>query len=191
MFCSNCGAQINDGAAFCSNCGASIGATPNAAPYDLQPAPTPVAAQPMKWFKFLIYFALFAGAALNALSGFRFLTGSLYGDEKELVYLIFSDLKTLDMIIGIGTLALAALGIFTRVRLAGYYKNGPKLLSLTYLGGAIVNVIYIIGVYVVLPEMVTELIDMSSAISSIVTSVAMIFVNKSYFAKRASLFVNE
>ena len=144
----------------------------------------------MKWFKFLIYFALFAGAALNAISGIQMLTGEVYGEYKEYVYAVFEDLKTLDMIVGILMLATAALGIYTRFRLAGYYANGPKMLSVVYAMAVLVNLVYIIGVNSILSEAVMESVDTSSSITSMLVSAVMIIINNTYFKKRAHLFVN-
>lgn len=96
----------------------------------------------------------------------------------------------LDILIGIAMIALAGLGIYTRFRLAGYHKNGPQMLTYTYLGALIVNIAYVIGLFVVVPE-IAELIDMTSTITSCAVSVAMIFVNKEYFRKRADLFIND
>ena len=43
-FCSNCGTQLNDGAAFCSNCGAAQSA-PKAAPVNAEPVAAPVTSE--------------------------------------------------------------------------------------------------------------------------------------------------
>ena len=97
----------------------------------------------------------------------------------------------LDMIVGVAMIVLAAVGVFARFRLSGYYKNGPMFLYMTYLGASIVNVIYIVGIFVILPSEMTEFINMTSLVSSAVSSGVMIFVNKSYFDKRKHLFINE
>ena len=144
----------------------------------------------MKWFKFLIYFGLFAGAAWNALSAIGFLTGSIYDGQAKLVYRFFDGLQTLDMIAGIGLLVTAALGIIARFRLSGYRKNGSTILNCVYLCVAIVQLIYIIGIYVILPESAHEALEFSSAYASIAVSIAMVSVNTTYFKKRAHLFVN-
>ena len=96
----------------------------------------------------------------------------------------------LDMFVGAALIALAALAIFTRFRLAGYHKNGPKLLTLMYASTIIINVIYYIGVAIVLPDAIADAVNTSSLITGSLTSIAMIFINKTYFEKRASLFVN-
>lgn len=200
MFCPNCGTAVEDAVQFCPSCGTAMAEAQTAqqpqAPQQPYYAPqqpyAPVAqapAQPMKWFKFLIYFALFASAVLNALSGISMLTGSVYGDSAELVYAFFDGLKGLDSFVGIAMLALAGFGIFTRFRLSGFCKNGPMMLNIAYLAGAAVNLIYIIGAFSILPDYVAAEIDITSTVSSIVTSVVMVFVNSAYFKKRKHLFV--
>ena len=134
MFCPKCGAQISDGVTFCAYCGTPVQPTtaqPSnpqapAAPYNQYPGSNqyPVNQQypmnnqyvpgnqyPMKWYKFLIYFALFAGAVLNAISGIQMLTGAHYGGVADYVYAIFDGLQIVDVLMGLATLALAGFGI--------------------------------------------------------------------------------
>ena len=119
MFCTKCGNQVPDGQKFCSACGNPMAPAQQprqpqygqpqqqyqqpqqqyqqpqyGRPQYQQAAP---AALGMGWFKFLIYFALFAGAVLNALTAISMLTGSMYGESKDLVYLFYKDLKTVDL----------------------------------------------------------------------------------------------
>ena len=197
MYCPNCGAPISDDSSFCPYCGTGTQASPQGSytpqgSYSPHPAAAPAVAEqkPMKWFKFLIYFSLFASAFLNGINGFRQLTGSIYGDEKELIYDAIEGLQALDMFVGAALIALAALAIFTRFRLAGYHKNGPDLVTLMYASTIIINVIYYIGIAIVLPDDIADAVNTSSLITGSLTSIAMIFINKTYFEKRASLFVN-
>lgn len=192
MFCPKCGAQLADGVAFCSSCGNSV--TPQAAPAPQQPLAQPgEPALSMKWFKFLIYFGLWAGAILNiVLNGVVMLSGLHYGDAEtaKLVYAMFGDLKSLDTLCGILAIVVGVLGIYTRFQLAGFKKNGPMLLTCVYAGAIAFNLIYIIGCNSVLPEYILSEMDYSSIYSNTVTSAVMIFVNIAYFKKRAHLFVN-
>ena len=78
---------------------------------------------PMKWHKFLIYFALWLGAVMNVISGFSLLTGSVYeaqGVSATQVYRAYEGLKGVDMLMGAATIALAVLLIVARFALAGY-----------------------------------------------------------------------
>lgn len=184
MFCNQCGTQVEDGIKFCPKCGAGVAA---AAP---QEAPVAVATQlPMKWYKFVIFFALFASAVVNVVNGFKLLTGAVYGDSAALVYAVFGDLKGLDTIIGIGMLALAAYAIFVRFQLTGYKKAGPKLLLGLYVADVALGLVYIIGINSILPEMVAKNVDVSTLYVSVATSVVCIIANYIYFKKRADLFV--
>ena len=97
MFCRYCGAEISENAKFCVSCGRPVEAQPVQATYVgddglVQPVPK------MKWYKFLIYFSLWAGALLNIGNGLMALQGMQYetGSEvtAELVYAMFDGLKT-------------------------------------------------------------------------------------------------
>lgn len=206
MFCTNCGSQVGENAAFCPNCGQSVAPQPaNQQPpqqpsyyqniYQSEPqavpAPQPpVPEQPMNWFKFLIYFSLFAAAVLNLITGIRYLNGSDYGADADAVYRVFPDLQGLDTFMGLACIALAAVAIFARFALAGYKANGPKLLMALYIAVCAVDLIYIFAVQAILPEFVVELIDFSSLYSNAITSAVIAIINYNYFKKRKHLFVN-
>ncbi len=199
MFCQKCGTNLAEGSAFCTVCG-----TPTGAPQQTA-APTPNYQQPytngyqqplandglsMQWFKFLINFALFAGAVLNAITAIQMFTGSIYEGVADLVYELFDGLQTLDMIYGIGCLAIAALGVYVRFRLAGFYANGPQMLNILYIAGLALSAIYLIGWFAVVSSEASEGVDISSFIISMGTNVAMIIANTTYFNKRKHLFTN-
>lgn len=201
MFCSKCGSQVNDGAAFCSVCGAKI-TSPDAADQPVQQARPQVgytpptrdetAAQylPMKWFKFLIYFALWFGGIMNILGAFTYFTGSIYesaGVPAAIVYLAYPSLKTINIIYGLICFATGVLAIYTRFRLAAYAENGPKLLYLVYAITAIASLLYIVLNGSVIDDFSTV---MPTAIANIVVSVLMIVLNRIYFNKRSYMFYN-
>lgn len=218
MYCNNCGNLLDDNATFCTRCGQATGVQPMQQPNYQQPtyqqpvqqpayqqpaygqpayqeAPygyTPAPPQPevsMGWFKFLIYFALFAGAVLNLISGIMMLTGSAYGTDKELVYRFYEGLQGLDTIVGVLMVILAVIGIAARFTLAGYKKIGPVLLVILYIGSAVVNIIYAVGLPSIVPEFVMQSIDMTSYYSSTASSIVFAIVNAIYFKKRSHLFV--
>ena len=159
--------------------------------YYQQPAGDPRnQGMPMGWYKFLIYFALFAGAVLNGISGIRQLTGSIYDGGAELVYLFYDGLQLLDIIVGLLIVCLAAGQIYVRFCLAGYKANGPKLIVAMYAGVGIINIIYLVGLSIVLPESAMESLDTSNVIINLAVGLVMAGVNSVYFNKRKHLFVN-
>ncbi|MBE6571452.1 MAG: zinc ribbon domain-containing protein [Ruminococcaceae bacterium] len=185
-FCGSCGAPLPDeNLKFCPKCGASTdGETPT--PQNSIPVIEEVK-YPMKWFKFLIYFGLFAGAVVNIVQGFLYLTGTIYDmtsgeGMSELVYSVFGGLKAVDIIFGIVLIALGIFGIYTRFRLSGYKSNAPTCVYILYGAVAATGLIYTIVVSSMLGEFIAD------SVTSIVVSAIMISLNCIYFGKRKSLF---
>lgn len=205
MFCPNCGTQCPDDTKFCPNCGSPVAnnqptentqqnfgqpnyTQPNnyTQPYNYaQPRMYNVQLE-MKWFKFLIYFGLFAGAVLNCLSAILQITGAVYEGAAEVVYIFFPELKFFDIFYTILLLALAVLQIFTRFQLSGFKKNGPKLILIVYSAAAVISLLYGIVASVILHEFLFN----ASMIISIIVPVVMVVLNKIYFDKRKDMFVN-
>jgi hypothetical protein len=190
MLCPKCGNPVEEGDRFCLNCGAPVA---ESAPEPQQVAPaTSLQPQPkMGWFKFLIYFSLFAAAVLNVVNAIQLLTGSHYGnsDAAKLVYMVFPDMKGIDMITGFCMIAMAAVALIARFRLAGFHKNGPTLLYIVYAGNTIINLIYYFAAgSIVSFEVLTK--ASSNVITNAVVSIVMIIINVTYFGKRKHLFVN-
>ncbi len=193
-FCPRCGTAIqNQGQPFCPNCGQPLQNQPpqGQTPPFQQNFGMQAQALPMKWFKFLIYFALFASAALSLFQGIGYVTGEIYNwfdkGSSDLVYGILGDgLKTLDVIFGIILIGIAVLAIYTRFRLANFKKNGPFLVCLLYLVNAGVSLLYNIALAATVDGLKLET---SSLITSVFVSFAMAYVNYSYFKKREAMFV--
>lgn len=215
MFCKYCGQEIQDNAVFCQNCGAKLDDAQNQTTqettqtafdetstteqfasqtdFSQQTGQTYAPTYPMKWFKFLIYFLLFASSVLNIFSGIAQFTGSIYettpGDGMiELVYSTFPALKPIDMTVGILMIALGVFAIVVRFALAKYKAVGPKLLLLLYASSCVLNLIYCLAVVTIVPSLFSTLAP--DIVTSVVTSVIMIAVNNTYFKNRKELFVN-
>lgn len=216
--CSYCGAILEPGTQYCLNCGGPIpadvaqsiaqqstqqpyGQQPyGQQPFDQQPyvvvqqvqyGPSQQMEMPMKWFKFIIYFQLFAFCVLNALNGINVVTGSYWGVNPELLYKYYSGLQTVDIIYGLGLLVMAVFAIIIRGQLAQYKTNGPKM----YIGLMAASIILAVVYLIMLSAVVGNNIDLSdeafsSVYSSIATSVVLLGCNVTYFKKRQHLFVN-
>ena len=102
---------------------------------------------PMKFHRFLIYFALWVGALMNLASGVNFLSGAQYGGSANLFYKFVDGLESLDQFIGIFQIALAAVLIFVRFELAKLKRNGPKLLIGTYAANSLASAVYSYSAY--------------------------------------------
>lgn len=151
-------------------------------------APSPNDYQ-LKWHKFLIYFALWAGAVLNAATGVRYITGGIYDSEASRVYSSFPSLKPVDVAMGLVCVALAAYMLFVRFQLAGYKTGAPKKLVSLYLINAGINLIYLLAASAATGLSISQLID-TTFWSSVLGSAAFALINKNYYDKRAALFVN-
>ena len=142
----------------------------------------------MKWFKFLIYFALFAGAVLNLIGAIPYFIGSAYGADSAQIYSYFKGLRTVDLIYGVLCLGLVALALVARFSLSGFKKNGPTMLYILYGANILFGIIYAIAVGIVCHDM--SIAFSSGTIGSLVGSGVMLAVNIVYFNKRKHLFVN-
>lgn len=158
--------------------------------YDASRNTTNFGGYSMRWYKFLIYFALFASCVLNALSGLSLVTGLIYGDSRELVYLVFGSLRVVDLLIGIAMIALAVFDIVVRQKLAHFRSNGPRFLLLLYVASIVVSLLYLILATAIVGDWILSSDTISQYATNTILSVVMILVNNIYFKKRASLFVN-
>ncbi len=157
---------------------------------------TPLAPQPMAWYKFLIYFALFASALINIGQGGMLLNGSQYGNfgEAEAVYSAISGLQVLDIMVALLSIALGVFALVTRFQLSGYKKAAPNCVVMTYLFAAVINLIYVIGLNIILgdyPRLEAALDDISvTSGTQIAVGLLIASLNSTYFKKRKYLFVN-
>lgn len=192
-FCSVCGAMIeNENAQFCANCGSPLSA-PEAGYVPEYVPQQPVMQYKMKWYKFLINFALFASAVLNFVNGFNYITGGIYFAQSdgrvsaEMVYDMYgSGMKVLDVLLGISMIALAGFCIYTRSRLAKYKVNGPMCVYILYGVGTVLTPLYNLALWAV-----TGLNQLTSvnSVTTLGMSVGFLLLNYAYFAKRKELFI--
>ena len=143
----------------------------------------------MKWFKFLIYFALWASAILNIATGVMQLTGNIYemeGVSAAEIYDVFPKLQSIDKIYGLILIGLGVYILITRFALAKYKSFGPLLLYGVYILNLILPIVYAGITAPILGVSITELLDFTS----LIVSGVMVFVNFSYFSKRSDLFTN-
>ncbi len=139
----------------------------------------------MKWYKFLIYFGLFASAVLNTFIAIMFFTGISFGKSTESIFKLRPDLRTIYILFGIAYCALTILALATRSALYRKKKAGPEMIS-TLLK---CNAYGAIGFEVILLIGFRMPFSILSITSFAVWSI-MDYVNSKYFKKRKSLFIN-
>ena len=214
MQCPKCRAAMPNGAKYCTECGAKLPVQPDSVPnvpqLTVQEAPAasarpvvtdapPTAAQgprlapqdapvKMKWFKFLIYFALWAGGILSILSSFNYLTGTILGvdSDAELIYAYYPLLRALHMFCGLECIAYGAFVIYTRYRLAQFRRNGPACLYALYVSQFAVLLLVQCVTSLILGEWVEGYSFLGNALSYGI----FLAINVSYFRKRKYLFIN-
>ena len=216
MYCRFCGTKIPDNVKFCPECGANLAPVPSAAPEESAPAapaapeiptpfdPTPydpapysadpfasadIAAAPqrgMKWFKFIIYFQLWAGMLVNLVTAGKYFTGAYYEGNAEMVYRFFPALQPLDIVMGVVCLALAVYAVVVQRALAKFRAKGPMMYYLMYIVNTAVTVLYLIIGSIIIGQSAFT----AEVAGSIIGSIVMLFVNIPYFNNRKHLFVN-
>ena len=156
--------------------------------------------KPLKWHKFMIYFALWVVAILTLGYSVAFFTGSIYGEIGKNFYQVLPVMQWVDIAYAVALLAFSGYQIYTRFQLAGFKKGAPRKLLMLYAAGFIVNLAYILCFATIMTrffinlgypdvaEKVWYLVGRS--LWDLLPTVIMFQVNKVYYGKRKELFVN-
>lgn len=202
MFCRFCGKEIPEGGRFCPGCGKEAD---TAAEFQAQttaermPAAVPVDPAKnyrMAWFKFIIYFQLFANAVVMVFNAASGIFGLAYGDDAGLIYGFCPMLKAVDAIYGIICLAFAVTAVLIRQRLAHYRKNAP-VLYLGYVGIVMASgLIYTFAGLAALGAVSASVMDagasgiVGNVLGTVIGAAVFFPLNYIYFNKRKELFIN-
>ncbi len=181
MICRNCGNHVPDNQYACDHCG-----TLTKQYQEATAASVLKKNLPMKWFKILIYFVLFATAALFVYEGINMLTGGQYDIPAVDVYEELPALRKLDIMYAAASFILAIFAIFARFSLAAYRTIGISALNLVYALNMALAMFYIVAIVLATKGRVVDTITMLY----IPLDLSMIAVNSVYFKKREALFVN-
>ena len=143
---------------------------------------------PMKWHKFLIYFALWAGAVLNLISGAQmFFMGINAGNAW--LYEMTSGLRALYIVSGIFMIAIGVFQIFTRSALARFSRLGPRMVVWLYASLVILNALEILMAWLLFGVPLNYLLT-ADVWFYLIEGVLMTWANQVYYRKRAALFIN-
>ncbi|MBR5093949.1 MAG: zinc-ribbon domain-containing protein [Oscillospiraceae bacterium] len=151
----------------------------------------------MKWYKFIIYFQLFANAVSNVLNAGASFTGLHYSDTDPVgaaarTYASYPALKVLDWSYGFACLALAVFAILVRSSLANFKRQGPRLYYLLLIANLVVGVLdYVLAGVISGVELSGALAGSSLALlGSGCATLIMLILTKIYFDHRKDLFKN-
>ena len=153
--------------------------------YDANGAPLP-----MKWHKFLIYFALWAGAIVNGISGIQTLSNAL--NPNSLMWGLrglSTGLRAFYIVSGVFSFGLGVFLICTRMSLARLSRRGPRMIVWTYASAVILNVLLIFLASVLFGMPINALMDWSMWLT-LIEGALMTWANQVYYRKRAAMFVN-
>lgn len=143
----------------------------------------------MKWHKFLIYVSLWLSAANGFLNAVTYYNGSVYGAEAAEVYAYYTGLGMLDKGMAVFCLALGFYSVITRFALARFKANAPKLLTALFGINLALNMLYLFLFSIITSIPMTGLLD-TSTLTTLLSNLALLIINKFYYDARASLFVN-
>lgn len=143
---------------------------------------------PMKYHKFLIYFSLWLGAAINLLGGIAIVTGMILGEDMQAVYAAFPGYQALNVVYGCILLLLAAVCVAVRTALARYRRRGPKMLIALLTVNLILAPLYGVLAGAVTRIPLGQLMDASDA-AQFAGTLAIVIATFVYYKKRESLFV--
>ena len=153
--------------------------------YDANGAPLP-----MKWHKFLIYFALWAGAILNGISGIQTLSNALNPNSLMWgLYGLSTGLRAFYIVSGVFSFGLGVFQICTRMSLARLSRRGPRMAVWNYALSFILNALTILLASVLFGMPINALMDWSMWLI-LIEGALMTWANQVYYRKRAAMFVH-
>lgn len=179
MYCGKCGKETPDGMEYCPACELQIrtqAEAPSAAAPDL----------PMKWYKFLVYFALFASLVINILSGVGYIKGIHYLGMADQVYAAYPVMKFVDIAMGVYSIGYAILALATRNNLARFSKKAPAMVTWLYALPPVVSLFYAGAASLALGQSAFD----GQIIGSLLYSAFLLAANIRYFKRREHMFVN-
>lgn len=191
MKCPYCSSEVQDSVTECSQCGAALDDTvqsnlvPNNSIQNVE--------LPMKWYKYLIYFSLFANAVLRFADGILCLIGIDGGAVSEVLFegcMFTGEYRAIDIVYGIVCIVMAGVILYVRNKLAKFKEDAPRLYIIYDIISAVFSFTYNLLIMVIL-----ENAEISSIIGEIIGAVVgeslYVYLNVIYFKKRKHLFVNK
>ena len=185
-FCVSCGEKLTDDVQYCPKCGKCVGEYKTEATVSADSLRKEV---PMKWYKFLVYFAILAGVVVNVCVGIVCLSGSHYEGAAEAVYAYYDNLQAIDIIYGVFCFGFSGYGVMVWRALRKMEASAPNMVCGLYTVSGVSSLVYILLVSL-FTNVKLENSDYGRVILSLAFGIAMVWWNYEYFNKRKDLFVN-
>ncbi len=150
----------------------------------------------MKWFKYLIYFQLFFGAAEYLLQAVFMIFNFQNPFIQELfsLYYFEGDMRPVGVILGILWLMPAAMNLYARFELAAFKKGAPKKYLIIVVATEVLtfanNLFVTLYKYMFFDKTEIVIKVVMFILSAVIGSLIYIYPNYIYFKKRKHLFVN-
>lgn len=140
---------------------------------------------PMKWYKFAVYFQLFAFAVIYVAQGITHLQGIINGfGTAESLYLKYPALKQVEIATAVLGFLIAILAIVSRQLLWYFHPKAPKVYLLVMALAGSYHFIYdgLASLVVGMPIFTTY------DVGGIISTVPIVLICRGYFANRSDLF---
>lgn len=178
--CSKCGSELSEDTQYCPICGEQ----------QFPDEPEEVPELPMKWYRFVIHFQLFAAALFSAANALNFFSGRVFGitnrDGLKAVYRVYPELQPIAVIAGILYILAGLFALYVRKQLAEYRKDAPMLYIISLGVSILPYLVFTIGESVVTGSSLGDI----PGYAAVVIVLVMLYANHLYFSKRKHLFVN-
>ena len=214
MRCVNCGTEFADGSAQCPVCGAAAYIQqpyggqyqqnvqqqyggqyqqnmqqPYGNQYQQNMQQPATLAPKMKWYKFTANVQLIFWAVFSFIDAFAYITGSIYGFDRDRMYQLYSAMKAFDVFIGILLIIFSAFSVYTCVSLKRFKINGP--LCLHVLNGLCILVILLLKI---VPRSIIAHAPVLGLDMANIGALLLVFIymlaDIDYFNKRKHMFIN-
>ena len=126
---------------------------------------------------------------LNLVFGFASLTGSAYGEYKEMIYGVYGALKFFDVLFGLGLVAIAVLEVVIIFTVEKRKAIAPLLVIIFNIACIAAPVIYLFAAMMITGLPISQLIGWYTALLPI-SSVVFLIVDVLYLSKHKGDFTN-
>lgn len=191
MICPYCSSENQESVNVCNQCGASLNDTvqsisaPNNSIQNVE--------LPMKWYKFLIYFLMFANAVSRFADGILCLIGIDGGSVFEVLFegcMFTGKYRAIDIVYGIVCIVMSGVIFYVRNKLAKFKEGAPRLYIIYDIISAVFSFTYNLLIMFILENAETSSI-IGDVIGAIVGESLYVYFNVVYFKKRNHLFINK